>query len=83
MKLPFVYRIILTEKVADRLIKLFLYSNTDYCFVNIKKHQQRDMKLEDNMTDADAYVIIVAQIAQQVNTNYPQFMFLLHRYHSA
>ena len=35
------------------------------------------------MTDAGAYVIIVAQIAQQVNMSYPHFMFLLHRYHSA
>jgi hypothetical protein len=41
------------------------------------------MKLEDNMTDASAYDSIVAQIAQQVNMSYPQFMFLLHRYYSA
>ncbi len=41
------------------------------------------MKLEDNMTDADAYAIMLAQIAQQVNMSYPHFMFLLHRYHSA
>nr|DAU13324.1 MAG TPA: hypothetical protein [Caudoviricetes sp.] len=32
-------------------------------FCQYKKHQQRDIKLEDNMTDAGAYVIIVAQIA--------------------
>lgn len=35
------------------------------------------------MTDAGAYTVIIAQIALQVNMSYPQFMFLLHRYHSA